>query len=241
MELAEDELAMKLGDEFEGVAFYENSNRAPYRRIIGIYRYCVEDVEFGRKIFKPDSMGTLWWPQKPDGSWGYDEENFPLVALAVLIDPDEEADEDIKLTVPIVPESRIKKMRRRVERDSADFFGKAEPVLAPCKNSRKFRMTSTFSGKILEEKELADMNSNQEGLRAERSSGLGGYELEPTYYLIEDKISQNGFRTMQAEYMAKLMETNKEKAKLQKRRGSISDLPRKPTATEQKEEPELTE
>jgi len=37
------------------------------------------------------------------------------------------------------------------------------------------------------------------------------------------------------------MEANKEKAKVQKRRGSISDLARKPTATEQKEEPELTE
>ena len=50
------------------------------------------------------------------------------------------------------------------------------------------------------------MNSNQEGLRAERSSGLHGYELEPTYNLISDPVSLVGMDEMIKEFGEKVTE-----------------------------------
>jgi len=197
-----------LGKKLNGVAFYEASNLNPWKRIIGIYRYGTEDVEMGRMIYKSDGMGTLYWPQKPDGSWGYDETNFPIVALAVIIDPNDEETEENELS-PVLDDNKTRRLRKRAERDSADFFGKAEPILQPVQGSRKWRMTSTFSGKVIEEEELEDMNSNQEGLRAERSSGLHGYELEPTYYLLNDPDSLVGMDKMVDEFKEKLTEFQK--------------------------------
>ena len=197
-----------LGKKYSGVAFYEKDNLSPFRRCIGIYRYSQDDVDHGRKIYKTDGEGTLYWPQKPDGSWGYDEKNFPTVALAVLIDPKDEINVEENTIDQKIDENKARRLRKRAERDSADFFGKAEVVLQPVQGSRKWRMTSTFAGATIKEEAVTETLENitsgleQTMLRASRQSGMHGYELEPTYYLMDGEESLSGMDEMIAAYAA---------------------------------------